>query len=988
MADQKISELQLVVATGVAATGIYVPLYTPMLAPANRRISAAEFFKTPKRIEVSDPTLAGAGEVMTLTTSYGTASLRVGTGGQFIVGGDLAAVGEIAVKSDSFGLKLGISSDVGFLRSASGVARVINSSGGYATLESSNISVTPAWSGTGTATTPLLVNVTADPGPANAASKLLDLQVGGSSRVSVLKGGLIGSHGSHQSLPPADSVPRFGNWYGWGAFYFGNALLATFNAGGLNLSNATILSWNSDVVLTNDAADTLAQRRTANAQKFSVYKTFTTSSDYERGVLDWQGTSGTLRIGTEHAGTGTARAVSIVTGGTERLGFNSAGTIATFSSRLAVPAGDVNGGAIVFGGTSQQIYQGATQGGNALIFSSTSQPMLAIGQNTGIGIVVMAPMIFTSAIGSTADAGIVRSATGILSITNASTGPGTLAIDNVQGTNYERLRLDWSANVARMGTERGGSGIARNFDLQASGITRVSIPAASGSAVTITSYDLVQGNVLALTSPSGTAAIRVGAGGQLVNVGNFASVGEIAVVSDSQALKLGLNSDVGLVRSASGVARVVDVSTSNYGSLEAKRFISTFGAAAGSSLPMVSGSQTWNDGAVTFVGVGFNITDNGSNALSRALDIQVNGTGVLSVQKNGTVTTNYYITNAAASAGLYARSNTGLVSFGVSDDVVITRDAADVAAQRRATNAQNFRIYNSYISAGVNEYLNLGFSSANVAQIGTLRSGSGIVRSLDIMSSGIPRITVPASHNTAVSVSGSLNVSGTFTGVNSPGLAIAQTWNNATTDFTALTVDIIPQNAGSSSNFIEFKSSGTSYAKLTQFGDFQSSSFTPADLGTRMGSSGIKMGTAAQYTFVNSTSAASSAIAAGLTLGGSGVVKVTNGFADTGSITVRNVNSTVFTITDATGVDINPASGAIQVWTLGATRTPSANNFAAGQSVTLMVDDGSGFSINWGTMGVSWLNSTPPALPTSGYGVIELWKVGSTIYGTSVGNVV
>ena len=867
MADQKISELQLVVATGVAATGIYVPLYTPMLAPANRRISAAEFFKTPKRIEVSDSALAGTGEVMTLTTSYGTASLRVGTGGQFILGGNLAAIGEVAVVSDSSALKLGISSDVGFLRTASGVARVIDvSTSNYGALEAKRFAATygvasganvpiisgsQTWSDASTVFTAALINVVDT--NSNAASKLLDLQVGGSSLSFFRKTGTLAV------ATPASYGLSVGNIEGRSGFSFWNAgesmslwaqgsdkvLLSngsvTIGAGwGLGFESATTGS--PDLSLARTAADRLALRRGANAQRFEVYRTYTDASTYERGVA----------------------------------GF----------------------------------YDSSSDNGSA-------------------------------------------------------------------------------TSTFRIGTEKGSvGGTAQACSFIAGGIDRVNIPAASGSAVTITSYDFSQGNILALTSPSGTAAIRVGAGGRLVNVGDFSSVGEIAVVSDSSALKLGLASDVGLVRSASGVARVTDISTSNYGALEAKRFIGTFGAAAGSSQPMVSGSQTWNDGAVTFVGVGFNITDNGSNALSRALDIQVNGSGVLSVQKNGTVTTNYYTTSAAASAGLYARSNTGLVAFGLSDDAVITRDAADVIAQRRATNAQNFRVYNSYISAGVNEYLNLGFSSSSVAQLGTLRNGSGIVRNLDIMSSGIPRITVPASHNTAVSVSGSLNVSGTFTGLTSPGLAVAQTWNNATTDFTALTVDIIPQNAGNSSNFIEFKSSGTSYAKLTQFGDFQSSSFTPADLGTRMGSSGIKIGTAAQYTFVNSTSAASSAIAAGLTLGGSGVVKVTNGFADTGSITVRNVNSTVFTITDATGVDINPASGAIQVWTLGATRTPSANNFAAGQSVTLMVDDGSAFSINWGTMGVSWLNSTPPALPTSGYGVIELWKVGSTIYGTSVGNVV
>lgn len=91
MADQKISELQLVVATGITPTGVYMPLYTPMMSPQNRRMSVPELFKSPPRLEVKDTSVAGSGEIATLTTSYGTASLRVGTGGQFIVGGDVAA---------------------------------------------------------------------------------------------------------------------------------------------------------------------------------------------------------------------------------------------------------------------------------------------------------------------------------------------------------------------------------------------------------------------------------------------------------------------------------------------------------------------------------------------------------------------------------------------------------------------------------------------------------------------------------------------------------------------------------------------------------------------------------------------------------------------------------------------------------------------------------------------------------------------------------
>ena len=103
--------------------------------------------------------------------------------------------------------------------------------------------------------------------------------------------------------------------------------------------------------------------------------------------------------------------------------------------------------------------------------------------------------------------------------------------------------------------------------------------------------------------------------------------------------------------------------------------------------------------------------------------------------------------------------------------------------------------------------------------------------------------------------------------------------------------------------------------------------------------------------------------------------------------TFKEVTETVFTITDAAGFEIDPANGTIQLVTLGANRTPAATNFAAGQSITLMVNDGSAFTITWTTVGVVWVGGSAPTLPTSGYGVIVLWKVGSTIYGTSVGNV-
>lgn len=98
----------------------------------------------------------------------------------------------------------------------------------------------------------------------------------------------------------------------------------------------------------------------------------------------------------------------------------------------------------------------------------------------------------------------------------------------------------------------------------------------------------------------------------------------------------------------------------------------------------------------------------------------------------------------------------------------------------------------------------------------------------------------------------------------------------------------------------------------------------------------------------------------------------------------------VYTITDGAAFEIDPGNGTIQLITLGASRTPKATSFAAGESVTLMVLDGSAYTLTWtdttfGTSGVVWVGGTAPTLDTTKYTVIELWKVGSQVYGALVG---
>jgi hypothetical protein len=96
----------------------------------------------------------------------------------------------------------------------------------------------------------------------------------------------------------------------------------------------------------------------------------------------------------------------------------------------------------------------------------------------------------------------------------------------------------------------------------------------------------------------------------------------------------------------------------------------------------------------------------------------------------------------------------------------------------------------------------------------------------------------------------------------------------------------------------------------------------------------------------------------------------------------------VFTITDGTTVNLDPNNGSIQTWTLGANRTPGQANWAAGQSITLLIDDGTNHTITWTTLAVVWKTDggTAPTLETTGFTVIVLWKVGTTIYGSRVGD--
>lgn len=105
-----------------------------------------------------------------------------------------------------------------------------------------------------------------------------------------------------------------------------------------------------------------------------------------------------------------------------------------------------------------------------------------------------------------------------------------------------------------------------------------------------------------------------------------------------------------------------------------------------------------------------------------------------------------------------------------------------------------------------------------------------------------------------------------------------------------------------------------------------------------------------------------------------------------GSLYSSSFKDVVYSITDGASVDINPVNGGIQTWTLGANRSPTATNFENGQSVTLMINDGTAYTVTWPSVTWKTNGGTAPTLNTTGITAIQLWKVGGTLYGARSGD--
>jgi len=211
---------------------------------------------------------------------------------------------------------------------------------------SAPVTISQTWNAGAVAFTALKVNATST-NSANA-SLLADFQVGGTSKFSVDKFGIVTAAGSFRQTPTGAGISVSANGASL-ALYSNNSEIGYCNGTTFILNSAVTFGWSAtsassgsyDTVLVRDgAANTLALRNGALAQTFNVYGTYTSGTSYERLTLSAPSAANAI-IGTNKGGSGgTARGLELQTDGVTRL------TIGT--------GGDVNlSNALVFGGSGQ-----------------------------------------------------------------------------------------------------------------------------------------------------------------------------------------------------------------------------------------------------------------------------------------------------------------------------------------------------------------------------------------------------------------------------------------------------------------------------------------------------------------------------------------------------------------------------------------------------------------------------------------------------------
>jgi len=506
---------------------------------------------------------------------------------------------------------------------------------------------------------------------------------------------------------------RANNRYEW---FVGGGQVGALSQAGLAIGPG------NDALLARQAANTIAMRNGANAQGFWLHNTYTDPSNHE--ALKFYFTSNIAVIRTEQAGTGVNRDLYIGTGGAGQLSLMSGNTKRwnvpggtghflaevhntydigsgsndprnIFAATALISAGYVradSGGGFYINGRSKlqspadgvfALYNNALTDFGRLQFGGTTSSFPALKKVSNVLAVRLAddsgPAGFTAAyLSALSDTGslrfgvaddlfLTRDAADVLA-QRRSTNAQAFRLYNTytDASNYERGSIGWSGNNFDLTTVSAGTGTARNMRVYAAGTLSLG---AAGNAYWIINTD---GRIFAQAD-------------NLYDIGGTSTNRPRSIYAGTDVYS-GLNarfswggSRSGIYSPSDGVIGLYNFAASDFGRLQ-------FGGTT-ASFPALKRSTTE---------LHARLADDSAFASLHA---------------------NF----------LYARG--GIVNIGAAFEVTLVAEAANVLAQRNATNAQTFRLYNTYTDPSNFERGTAGWSS-NVFVVGTQNLGTGVARAV------------------------------------------------------------------------------------------------------------------------------------------------------------------------------------------------------------------------------------------------------------------
>jgi len=310
-----------------------------------------------------------ANRTISFPNATGTVALVAGSSGQLVVNqsGAYAGVANSSVDNATGNITLGSR----FISTVNGAADAspVRISGTWFAGTSANslpalyVSPTGTSAGTSWATAGTGIGVNA---PAAFAGNLLDLQVNGTAILnatavggisaprSALDGGNLAGYlfrsGAEVLGFRCDTSNNIGVFtrgaQPYSSYMFGSAARPIFKLGAAFSiawgTNDVAVQANEDLIILRDAADTLAQRRTTNAQTFRCYGTYTDASNYVRASLS--STSTAVTLAAETAGTGADNIpLNLTAAGTGTVKVNSVAEVVVSSTVAGLPAAPVVG---------------------------------------------------------------------------------------------------------------------------------------------------------------------------------------------------------------------------------------------------------------------------------------------------------------------------------------------------------------------------------------------------------------------------------------------------------------------------------------------------------------------------------------------------------------------------------------------------------------------------------------------------------------------